>query len=189
MKQLKYFLTFIIAMMMAVSSNAWAADILAAPATLPLEENGQAWNHPSATVTGTGELKIEDEGANIPVDVTYEGTISCTVSASSVAAIGNEVEIKPQDIGRESEAKSDAASLTISGCTVNGVAIADPGTVTGEVEVEIEGLYEVASGSSAFGEYEAEGKTINGAEVELELNNGTVTTTPTGPPTVPPSGF
>jgi len=192
MNQMKIIFTTILLMMIAGISSAQATDILAAPATLPLEQSYQAWDHPSATVTGVGELKFEDKSANIPVDVSYEGTITCTVSASANTGIDNELEIKQKDVGNEVEAKSKAGSLNISGCTVNGVAIADSAAMTGKVEIEIEDYYENSGGTLVFGEYEAEGKIENGVEVELELENGTVSITPTGGGTggtVPPTGI
>ncbi len=159
-----------------------ATDILAAPSILPLEEKGLAWDHPSAKVTGIGELKITDEGANIPVKVKYEGTITCTVSVSASAHYKNKLDIKAEDFGNEIEAKSKVGTIDISACSVtdaNGITtpITETTAMTGsKVEVEIEGYYEDVNSTMVFSEYEAEGKLEAGSEykVKLELKNGTL---------------
>jgi len=172
--------------------------ILTTPSTMPLEEKGMAWDHPAATVTGVGELKFEDEGANIPLDVSYKGTITCNVSASAAAILKNKVEIDTADVGRDVEAASKSASISIDSCTVtdaNGVitSVSDTAAMTAsKVEVEIEGFYENAAGELVFSEYEAEGTFKNGVETKakLVLKNGTVMISPPPPLpcTVPPCG-
>jgi len=192
MTHMKFILTMILPIMIAGISSAQATDILAPPTIIPLDQNYQAWDHPSATVIGEGELKFKDESANIPVKVRYEGTITCTVSASANTGTNNELEIKPEDVGNEIDAKSKVGSFNISDCSVNGAAIADSAALTGKVKIEIEGFYENSGGILVFDAYEAEGKVENGTEVKLELENGSITLTPTPPPgsggggTIPP---
>jgi len=168
--------------------QAQATDILSAPSLLPLEERGLAWEHPSATVTGEGELKIEDEGANIPVKAKYEGTITCTVSASA-DHYKNKVEIQAGDFGNEVEAKSKAGTIDISDCTVTNASgttnVTETASMTGsKIKVEIEGFSETVDGTMVFSEYEAKGKVDYGSEnrIKLELKNGSLSTIPTEPP-------
>ncbi len=165
-----------------------ATDILATPSTLPFNEQAQAWDHPLATIVGTGELKFRDATANIPVDVSYKGTISCSVKVHAALDYLNRVEINAEYVGNEIEAKSKLGSIDLYSCTVtdgNGVSSAIPQVAhlnASKVKVDIEGFHTDVNGALAFSEYEAEGK-VEGSlanKAKLELEHGTVTKTPTG---------
>ncbi len=177
---MKFRNTLLLSPLLLFLSIAYAqTDILEPPAGQELEEKGQAWTHPPATVSGDGELKIEDSSNSI--DLAVEGEISCDVSISAPAGASNKFESESEDGGTDAEAKSDVGDMEVSNCTSQGVAIGESLSLRGaKVKVEIEELRTNAVGDLVFSEYEAEGKVASGENprVELELENGMFITCP-----------
>jgi len=193
MKNLTAYLLSVLLLSGSLVSVQASTDILVVPDLLPLEEDGEVWEHPEATITGEGELKIEDGD----IDVVYEGALSCDVSVSAPAEVGesNEVEITEDVIGVEVEAESKVGTISVSNCTItDSSGVVSPigeslDIFFGKVEVEIEEFRGDLNGNLVFSEYEVVGKVESGKgpRVKLELENGKITTTPTiPPPCIPP---
>lgn len=168
-------LAFLSFLLLSFSLAQAQTDILEPPTTAESEEKGAAWAHLPATVSGEGELKIEDSSAS--VDLVVEGNISCDVSVSAPADASNEVETESEESSSDIEAKSDVGDMEVTNCSSHGVAIGEALSLIGaKVKVEIEELRTNAAGDLVFSEYEAEGKVASGENprVELELENGTI---------------
>ncbi|MBE9528912.1 MAG: hypothetical protein IME99_06710 [Proteobacteria bacterium] len=116
--------------------SAHAVDILNTPGEV--NERGVEWTQPEMTLSGNGKLKSSG--------VEYRGEISCSVTVAALRDRHNKVKIENEDGTIDIKAKSNTATVTLSGCTVTG----SEGTVNeldspivfsnGDVKVKIKGF-------------------------------------------------